>query len=119
MKLFQLIKLSKIFFNQTYQKYWFARFLSSLCLGTISVCVAWQIYDISRNPFHLGLVGLTQFLPLILLVVVSGYVSDNYNRKIIFSLCLLTESFLAFLFVAINFLENIELCIRNWESSLK
>ena len=78
MKLFKLISISKIFFNQTYQKYWFARFLSSLCLGTISVCVAWQIYDISRNPFHLGLVGLTQFLPLILLVVVSGYVSDNY-----------------------------------------
>ena len=109
MKLFKLISLSKIFFNRTYQKYWFARFLSSLCLGTISVCVAWQIYDISRNPFHLGLVGLTQFLPLILLVVVSGYVSDNYNRKIIFSLCLLTESFLAFLFVAINFHENIEI----------
>ena len=109
MKLFKLISLSKIFFNRTYQKYWFARFLSSLCLGTISVCVAWQIYDISRNPFHLGLVGLTQFLPLILLVVVSGYVSDNYNRKIIFSLCMLVESFLAFLFVAINFIENIEI----------
>jgi len=109
MKLFKLISISKIFFNQTYQKYWFARFLSSLCLGTISVCVAWQIYDISRNPFHLGLVGLTQFLPLILLVVVSGYVSDNYNRKIIFSLCMLVESFLAFLFVAINFIENIEI----------
>ena len=66
MSIFRLSKVADITFDSTFQKYWLARFSSSLCLGTLSVCVSWQIYDISRNPLHLGLVGLTQFIPLIL-----------------------------------------------------
>ena len=81
MSILNLTKVANVAFDTTYQKYWLARFLSSLCLGTLSVCVAWQIYDISRNPLHLGLVGLTQFIPLLLLVVVTGYSADNFNRK--------------------------------------
>ena len=102
MSILNLTKVANVAFDTTYQKYWLARFLSSLCLGTLSVCVAWQIYDISRNPLHLGLVGLTQFIPLVLLVVVTGYCADNFNRKIIFSLCLFLEAFLTFSFVLIN-----------------
>ena len=111
MSILNLTKVANVAFDTTYQKYWLARFLSSLCLGTLSVCVAWQIYDISRNPLHLGLVGLTQFIPLVLLVVVTGYCADNYNRKIIFSLCLFLEAFLTFLFVLINISGNPEIIV--------
>jgi len=98
------IKIANIFYDRSFQKYWLARFLSSLCLGTLSVCIAWQIYDISRNPLHLGLIGLTQFVPLILLVVVTGYFADNFNRKKIFYISLLGEGLLTFLFFVINFI---------------
>ena len=111
MSILNLTKVANVAFDTTYQKYWLARFLSSLCLGTLSVCVAWQIYDISRNPLHLGLVGLTQFIPLLLLVVVTGYCADNFNRKIIFSLCLFLEAFLTFLFVLINITGNPEIIV--------
>ena len=111
MSILNLTKVANVAFDRTYQKYWLARFLSSLCLGTLSVCVAWQIYDISRNPLHLGLVGLTQFIPLLLLVVVTGYCADNFNRKIIFSLCLFLEAFLTFLFVLINISGNPEIIV--------
>ena len=111
MSILNLNKVANVAFDTTYQKYWLARFLSSLCLGTLSVCVAWQIYDISRNPLHLGLVGLTQFIPLVLLVVVTGYCADNFNRKIIFSLCLFLEAFLTFLFVLINIIGNPEIIV--------
>ena len=111
MSILNLTKVANVAFDTTYQKYWLARFLSSLCLGTLSVCVAWQIYDISRNPLHLGLVGLTQFIPLVLLVVVTGYCADNFNRKIIFSLCLFLEAFLTFLFVLINISGNPEIIV--------
>ena len=111
MSILNLTKVADVAFDKTYQKYWLARFLSSLCLGTLSVCVAWQIYDISRNPLHLGLVGLTQFIPLVLLVVVTGYCADNFNRKIIFSLCLFLEAFLTFLFVLINISGNPEIIV--------
>ena len=98
------IKIANVFYDRSFQKYWLARFLSSLCLGTLSVCIAWQIYDISRNPLHLGLIGLTQFVPLILLVVVTGYFADNFNRKKIFYISLLGEGLLTFLFFVINFI---------------
>ena len=98
------IKITNVFYDRSFQKYWLARFLSSLCLGTLSVCIAWQIYDISRNPLHLGLIGLTQFVPLILLVVVTGYFADNFNRKKIFYISLLGEGLLTFLFFVINFI---------------
>ena len=111
MSILNLTKVANVAFDTTYQKYWLARFLSSLCLGTLSVCVAWQIYDISRNPLHLGLVGLTQFIPLVLLVVVTGYCADNFNRKIIFSLCLFLEAFLTFSFVLINIKGNPEIIV--------
>ena len=111
MSILNLTKVANVAFDKTFQKYWLARFLSSLCLGTLSVCVAWQIYDISRNPLHLGLVGLTQFIPLVLLVVVTGYCADNFNRKIIFSLCLFLEAFLTFLFVLINISGNPEIIV--------
>tara|TARA_B100000886_G_scaffold292541_1_gene218411 strand:- start:357 stop:1604 length:1248 start_codon:yes stop_codon:yes gene_type:complete len=111
MRIFNLTKVANVAFDRTYQKYWLARFLSSLCLGTLSVCVAWQIYDISRNPLHLGLVGLTQFIPLVLLVVVTGYCADNLNRKVIFSLCLFLEAFLTFSFVLINITGNPEIIV--------
>ena len=111
MSILNLTKVANVAFDTTYQKYWLARFLFCLCLGTLSVCVAWQIYDISRNPLHLGLVGLTQFIPLVLLVVVTGYCADNFNRKIIFSLCLFLEAFLTFLFVLINISGNPEIIV--------
>ena len=100
------IKIANVFYDRSFQKYWLARFLSSLCLGTLSVCIAWQIYDISRNPLHLGLIGLTQFVPLILLVVVTGYFADNFNRKKIFYISLLGEGLLTFLFFVINFINH-------------
>ena len=98
------IKIANVFYDRSFQKYWLARFLSSLCLGTLNVCIAWQIYDISRNPLHLGLIGLTQFVPLILLVVVTGYFADNFNRKKIFYTSLLGEGLLILLFFVINFI---------------
>lgn len=53
----------------------------------ISVAVGWQVYDLTRNPFDLGIVGLVQFLPALLLVLVTGAVADRHNRRAIVSLC--------------------------------
>jgi MFS family permease len=52
------------------------------------VAVGWQVYDITRNPWDLGLIGLSQFLPALLLVLVTGLVADRFNRRLILALCL-------------------------------
>src|ERR1700721_3099041 len=46
-----------------------------------SVAVGWQVYEITKRPLDLGLVGLAQFLPGILLFLVSGHVADRYDRR--------------------------------------
>lgn len=66
-----------------YQRYWVSRFSNTFSAQIVSVAVGWQIYDISRDPFHLGLVGLTQFLPSLLLVLITGAVADRFGRRFI------------------------------------
>jgi MFS family permease len=67
------------------------KFLAAFCAQIVSVAVGWQVYDITRNPLDLGLVGLAQFAPAILLVLVTGTVADRFNRKRIMLACILAE----------------------------
>jgi MFS family permease len=77
-----------------------ARFLSSVAIQMQTVAVGWQVYALSRDPLDLGLIGLSQFLPFILLVLPAGQVADRYNRKLIMALCLITELACAALLLA-------------------
>jgi MFS family permease len=63
------------------------------------VAVSWQVYDITNNPWDLGLIGLSQFLPALCLVLVTGLVADRFNRRLILSLCLVLEFIAAMGFV--------------------
>ncbi len=53
-----------------------------------AVAVAWQIYAITHRPLDLGLVGLAQFLPGILLFLITGHTADRLPRKRILQTCL-------------------------------
>jgi len=50
----------------------------------VFVAVGWQVYGIARNPFHLGLVGLAEFLPLLFLALPAGAIADRLPRKLIY-----------------------------------
>jgi MFS family permease len=77
--------------HPAFVKYWLANWLSSFAVQIMSVSVGWQIYDITRNPLFLGFVGLAQFLPPLLLVLVTGLAADAFNRRVIMGLCMLLE----------------------------
>jgi len=64
-----------------------ARFCIVLATEMQSVAVAWQVYEITKRPLDLGLVGLAQFLPGILLFLVSGHVADRYDRRKVTIVC--------------------------------
>jgi len=64
-----------------------ARFLIVAAVEMQAVAVGWQVYEITRRPLDLGLVGLAQFLPGILLFLVSGHVSDRFNRRHVLMSC--------------------------------
>src|ERR1700733_9214651 len=64
-----------------------ARFLIVAAVEMQAVAVGWQVYDITKRALDLGLVGLAQFLPGILLFLVSGHASDRFERRKVLSWC--------------------------------
>jgi MFS family permease len=67
--------------------YQLARFLVVAGLEMQSVAVGWQIYEITKRPLDLGLVGLAQFSPGILLFLVTGHAADTFNRRKLLTAC--------------------------------
>lgn len=53
----------------------------------VGVAVAWQLYELTGSALDLGLVGLVQFVPMILLTLVVGQVADRYDRRVIVVVC--------------------------------
>ena len=64
-----------------------ARFFLVLATEMQAVAVGWQVYEITKRPLDLGLVGLAQFLPGIFLFLVSGHAADRYPRRNLLVLC--------------------------------
>src|ERR1700691_3062264 len=64
-----------------------ARFLIVTAVEMQAVAVGWQGYDITKRALDLGLVGLAQFLPGILLFLASGHASDRFDRRKVLAAC--------------------------------
>ncbi|SUU87775.1 putative MFS family arabinose efflux permease [Aminobacter aminovorans] len=91
------------FRHGAFSRYWVARFLGTFSTQIISVGVGWQIYDLTRDPFDLGLVGVIQFAPALLLVLVTGVVADRFGRRLIMGLSALAEAACAAALLALTF----------------
>jgi MFS family permease len=76
------------FRHRSYTLLFFARFMAAFATQIISVAVGWQMYDVTRSTLYLGLIGLVQFLPSLILILVTGSVIDRHNRRAIVSVCL-------------------------------
>src|SRR5690349_20695594 len=74
------------FRHSAFLRFWLARFLATFATQIVSVAVGWQVYDLTRDPFDLGLVGIVQFMPSLLLVLVTGAASDRFGRRLIMGL---------------------------------
>lgn len=78
-----------------FRNYWLAGLGSRFSVQVQTVAVAWQVYDLTSDPLYLGLVGLTQFLPALVFVLVTGAVADRYSRKRIILMCMALEGLAA------------------------
>jgi MFS family permease len=73
-----------------YRLYWLARFMAVIATMSMVVIIGWQVYDLARSDygmspkeaaFQLGLLGLVQFVPLLLLTPVTGWAADRWERR--------------------------------------
>ena len=80
------------FRHRPFLAFWAARFLATFSTQIVSVAVGWQVYDLTRDPFDLGLVGIVQFIPSLLLVLVTGAIADRFGRRLIMGLAAMLEA---------------------------
>jgi MFS family permease len=69
----------------------FSRFSSQIA----AVAVGWQVYDMTGSAFQLGMVGLVQFLPMLLLVFAGGHAADRYDRRRVVRICQVAQGLIA------------------------
>ena len=70
-----------VFRHPDLRRYLSARFIVSVATQVQTVAVGWQVFSVSGDPFDLGLVALSQFLPFIVLILPAGHVADRYDRR--------------------------------------
>jgi MFS family permease len=69
-----------------------SRVFSSLSFQCVAIAMGWMIYDQTHSAFALALVGLCQFLPMVVLTFVVGHVADRFDRRRIGLACQLIEA---------------------------
>ena len=91
---------STLLSNRPYVRYWFTRVSSVTASQMLMVAIAWHMYDLTSSAWDLGLVGLFQFLPALLLTLPAGHVADRHHRGRILTLCLVLQFAIALLLMA-------------------
>jgi MFS family permease len=86
--------------NRDFTLFLCARFCSSIAAQMIIMAVGWQVYHITGRVLDLGFIGLSQFLPFLVLVLLAGHVADQFDRRLIILACLCVYGTCAFLLLA-------------------
>lgn len=102
-------RADSLFQHRSFVAFWLARTTSSFGFQMLSIAVGWQIYSITGRAWDLGLIGLVQFLPAVLLALPAGHVADQFDRRRVVLFGQLTE------WVAIAVLAGLTLAQRTDE----
>ena len=73
--------------HRSFVAYWCARTATNGAYQMQAVAVGWQIYELTGSAFDLGLVGLVQFFPVVVLGLLIGHIADRYDRRVVVGTC--------------------------------
>ena len=91
---------TELTYQRAFMRMWFARLFGTTGNQMLMVAVGWQMYELTGSAWDLGLVGLYQFAPALLLTLVAGHVADRLHRGRIVAACLVTQAGVALILVA-------------------
>jgi MFS family permease len=87
-----------MFKHRAFALFWMARLFSTLAVQAESVTIGWQVYTVARHSrsieqsaFMVGMVGLVQFVPLLMLTLIAGATADRHDRRSIMLACTAME----------------------------
>ena len=72
-------------------RFWFGRIASASGNQMLMVAIGWQMYSLTNSAWDLGLVGLCQFLPALVLTLPAGHAADHGHRGRILAICMTAE----------------------------
>lgn len=82
---------------------WGARLFGTAASQMLMVAIGWHMYDLTGSAWDLGLVGLYQFMPALLLALVAGHIVDRHHRGRIVAACFAVQGLVALtLLVAVH-----------------
>jgi MFS family permease len=88
---------------------WVALLFSGLDRAMVAVAIGWQVYDIHRSAFDLGLIGLAEFVPLPLLALPAGHLADRLSRRVVFAASLVLSFVVTSLLVVVSLYSSSQL----------
>ena len=60
----------------------------------LMVAIGWQLYSLTGSALDLGLLGLAQFVPMLVLTLLVGHIADRYDHRVILMVCQAVEALL-------------------------
>src|SRR6476469_5402374 len=64
-----------------YRNLMIARFLFIMGLRMMGTLVGWWIYQLTNDPFAIGIIGLSEVIPAVSLALYAGHVIDISEKK--------------------------------------
>ena len=98
----------EVLHNRDFRLFLVGRLLATLAVQMQTVAVGWQVYSVTHDPLDLGLIGFSQFLPFIVLILPAGQMADRRDRRRILTGCFAVECVcaLALLVLAVRGIES-------------
>ncbi len=69
--------------QRSFVLFWLSRLAATTGYQMLALLIGWKIYELTGSAFDLGLVGLIQFVPAVVLTLLIGHAADRYDRKLI------------------------------------
>lgn len=97
-----------LFKQSAFMRFWLARVMGISANQMLMLGIAWHMYDITGSAWDLGLVGLCQFIPALLMALPAGQLVDRLHRGRIFAMCMLLQASVAvvLLWAMLNHVES-------------
>jgi len=104
---FKRISLSPLN-HKEYRLYMFVRFFYIMALRMVATVVAYQLFHLTKSSFSIGIVGLSEFIPVFSLALYAGHVIDRSDKRTLLLRCILLYSLcvVALIVVTIPDIEN-------------
>ena len=88
-------ELAQLLGSRLFIRFLLARLCGITANQMLMVAVAWHMYDLTSSAWDLGMVGLIQFVPALLMTLPAGHVADKVHRGRIFATCMLVQAVVA------------------------